>query len=251
MIVFTNDNNIEIKLFGHKFDELIINRDNHEILFRKINTYLINNNYIKGNIIDSGAWIGDNSIPWAKNITKTVFAIDPSSENCNYIKELALYNNIINIKIIETALSDKIDILCTNDTDNHYCFLHNNSTNIKHISATTIDHLLNDGIIYDIDYIHLDVELMELKVIKGSIELIKKFKPIITFEQHIESENYMEICNLLATYGYTTYIIDEILPGCNIDCRNFIAFPSNIDTNTIIEDLEKNIKSNILIKIII
>lgn len=250
MVIFTNDNNIEIQLFGHKFDELITNRDNHEILFRKINTYLINNNYIKGNIIDSGAWIGDNTIPWAKNIKKTVFAIDPSSENCNYIKELALYNNILNIKLIETALSDKIDILYTNDTDNHYCFLHNSSNNIKNISATTIDHLLNNGIIYEIDYIHLDVELMELKVIKGSIELIKKFKPIITFEQHIETENYMEICTLLATYEYNIYIIDEILPGCNIDCRNFIAFPSNIDTNTIIVDLEKNIKTNILIKII-
>jgi hypothetical protein len=55
-------------------------RDNHEVMFRRINTYLIKNKIIKNNIIDLGAWIGDNSIPWAKNIDGTVYAIRSFSQ---------------------------------------------------------------------------------------------------------------------------------------------------------------------------
>ena len=64
--IFTNDDNVEITLLNHPFSEKFSNRNKHEILFRQINTYLIKNNIILNNIIDLGAWIGDNSIPWAK-----------------------------------------------------------------------------------------------------------------------------------------------------------------------------------------
>ena len=43
---------------------------------------------IKGNIIDLGAWIGDNAIPWAKNINHIVYAIDPSSQNIEFITKM-------------------------------------------------------------------------------------------------------------------------------------------------------------------
>ena len=97
--IFTNDNNVNIKLINHNFSNYFVMRDNHEIMFRRINTYLIKNKLINGNIIDLGAWIGDNSIPWAMNVSHTIYAIDPSNDNINYIEDMAKANNIIEEKV--------------------------------------------------------------------------------------------------------------------------------------------------------
>ena len=70
-VVFSNDNNVVIKVDKSlQFGEKYINRVNSEALFRKIINYMIQNNIINKdkNIIDLGAWIGDNTLPWAKNI---------------------------------------------------------------------------------------------------------------------------------------------------------------------------------------
>ena len=90
-------------------------RDNHEVLFRRINTFLIQNDIIKNNIIDLGAWIGDNSIPWAKNIDGIVYAIDPSTDNCDFINKICELNQIKNVKTIQHGISNCCELLTTND----------------------------------------------------------------------------------------------------------------------------------------
>ena len=35
------------------------------------------------------------------------------------------------------------------------------------------------------------------------------------------------IFEFLRQYKYDIYMINEVLPGCDLDCRNFIAFDSN------------------------
>jgi FkbM family methyltransferase len=52
-------------------------------------------------------------------------------------------------------------------------------------------------IIDNIGYIHLDVEGMEYKVINGSSNLIDEFRPIISFEQHLEIDDYEGILSHL------------------------------------------------------
>jgi FkbM family methyltransferase len=240
--IFTNDNNVEIQLLDHQFSDTFRNRNDHEGIFRQINTYLINNNIINKdkNIIDLGAWIGDNSIPWAKNINGTVYAIDPSKDNCDYINAMKILNNINNMLIIKAAISDSEKIIST-DCDNlqHCSFINNDSLSNK-IQSFSLDTLYKQGIIRDVGYIHLDVEGMENLVIEGSKQLIDDLKPIITFEQHLDTDNYSEICNKLHS-NYTVFLINELLLGCREDCRNFIAFPNTIFNSDIIESIEEHI----------
>ena len=40
--IFKNDNNVTILLKDHKFSQYLSVRDNHEVLFRRINTFLNN-----------------------------------------------------------------------------------------------------------------------------------------------------------------------------------------------------------------
>jgi FkbM family methyltransferase len=238
--IFTNDNNVEIQLLEHPFSEMFKTRNYHEGIFRQINTYLINNNIIDKdkNIIDLGAWIGDNSIPWAKNINGIVYAIDPSKDNCDYINEMNKLNNINNMLIIKAVISDSEKMISTDSENLHHCSFTNNDSLGYKLQSFSLDTLYKQKIIKNIGYIHLDVEGMENLVIYGSTNLIDELKPIITFEQHLDTDNYSQICNFLLNKEYSVYLINEILLGCREDCRNFIAFPNTINTSNVIKSIE-------------
>ena len=233
-IIFTNDNNALIKLpndnfklWKQNYSSIFKHRNQHEVMFRKLVTYLINNNIIdkNQNIIDLGSWIGDNSIPWAMNIDGYVYAIDPSHNNISYIEQLCKINNIHNIKTINKVIGNKIEVVSTNEDINH-CSFQSNSNLLNKRNSTTLDILHKNNQIDNIGFIHLDVQGFEYKVIQGAKQVIDKYRPIITFEQHISTDNYHQIVKFLNDHKYVSYMINEKLPGCRNDCRNFISFPS-------------------------
>ena len=280
--IFTNDNNTTIKIIDHPFSQTFASRDNHEVLFRRMHTYLMNTGVIKNNIIDLGAWIGDNTIPWAKrsvgeskriseskhiceskrireskrsdgDATQSVgeskqklYAIDPSLENCHFINEMCKHNDIDNVKIFQTAVSNKMETLSTND-DMYHCTFEPGVQGRNKVNAITLDHLFQNGEIENIGYIHLDVEGMEYKVILGANQIIDTCRPVITFEQHLEIDNYDLILSHLLDKKYVVFLIDEVLPGCRPDCRNSIAFPEEIFDPTIVDGIHQYVGREILL----
>lgn len=249
--VFTNDNNVEVKLIkNHRSSSVFATRDNHEVMFRRIHTFLINEKIIKNNVIDLGGWVGDNSIPWAMNLPESIiYCIDPSASNIRFVKDMCDLNRIKNVKTIQVAVSDKIETLTTNGNIDHCSFVYNNPYNNGKNKeyAVSLDSLHDDGDIENIGYIHLDVEGMEMRVMKGGEHLIDKYNPIITFEQHLEIDNVDEIKTFLKSKKYIIYMIDEILLGCRHDCRNFIAFPEHIHSIELIKKIHTYITYDILI----
>lgn len=228
--IYTHDNNKMISVIqDHPSTYDFRRRANHEVEFRKICTYLINNGHIKDNIIDSGAWVGDNAVPWAMNITGMVYAIDPSSANCEFINRMANRNSVTNIRIFPYALSDKPEILRGNGNINHCSFVENKAKGPEITAeAISLDYLKQNNYINNIGFIHLDVEGYEFKAIKGAVDIIQSYKPIITFEQHTDVDDVKGLSNFLINLDYSVYIINEILQGCSHDCRNFIAFPNSM-----------------------
>ncbi len=249
--IFTNDNNVCVKLIKHRNSSTFSTRDNHEVIFRRIHTFLINQKIITKNLIDLGGWIGDNSIPWAMNLPESIiYSIDPSGSNIRFIKDMCVLNRIKNVKTIQVAVSDKIEKLTTNQNINHCSFVYNNANNNgRHIEyAVSLDSLHDDGDIKDIGYMHLDVEGMEGRVLKGAENLIDQYNPIITFEQHLEIDDTEIIKTFLENKKYIIYMIDEVLPGCRLDCRNFLAFPEHIHTEELIKKIHTYIGRHILVE---
>jgi len=234
--IFLNDNSVEIKLIDHAFSSIFELRVYHEAIFRMIHSYLINNIIIDPtkNFIDLGAWIGDNSIPWAKNIEGTVYAIDPCKENCDFINAMKHYNSIENLTIIKAVISDSEKIISTDNNDLHHCSFTNDESLQNKLQAFSLDTLYKNNIIKNIGYIHLDVEKMEHLVIAGAKQLINDLRPIVSFEQHLNTDDYQSICKYFNSINYNVYLINEQLLGCLEDCRNFLAFPNNIN----IKDIE-------------
>jgi len=250
-IIFENDLGVEIKLPNHRLTNEFSYRKNCEWIFRRIHSYLILNNIISNNFIDLGAWIGDNTIPWAKNKQGLVYSIDPCEENCKFIDEVAKINKLSNVKTIQKAISDKKEILTTNDDISHCSFVYRESgPDAKNvIEAVSLDDLYKDGVIQDIGYIHLDVEGMEFRVVQGSEEIINNYRPIITFEQHTEKDDVKGLSKHLEDKDYHIYLINEIMPHCAPDCRNFFAFPKEKVSDDLITNIHNYLcKDNILIK---
>ena len=246
---FINDNYTVIQLIDHPFTNIFKYRDNHEVLFRRLHSYLIKNKYIKGNIIDLGAWIGDNSIPWAKQIDEIIYAIDPSPENCKFIDDMCKVNKLSKIQIIQSAISDKNEILSTNENLNHCSFVYGNpGTEGKlKLNAVSLDYLHEQKEITQIGYIHLDVEGMEFRILQGSSHIIDLYQPIITYEQHLELDNIELIRSYLKEKKYTIFLIDEVLLGCRLDCRNFIAFPTTFYKESFVEEIHTFLNKKILL----
>jgi FkbM family methyltransferase len=246
---FTNDNNVVLRLPAHPKSRLFARRDGHEVLFRRIHTHLIQKGILDRNFVDLGAWIGDNALPWSKNIPGQVYAIDPSPNNLQFIQQVRDLNNIQNVKPLQYAVSDCEECVSTNDSIDHCSFVYNNPgvSGKTKLQTTTLDALFQKGEIEAVGYIHLDVEGMEYKIVLGAQQLIAACRPIISFEQHLELDDYSVISEKLKSLGYKVFLIDEVLPGCRPDCRNSFAFPQERFQSQWIEDIHAYLGKKVLI----
>ena len=250
-VYFENDNNIELLLPDTSEHSNFESRKDAEPLFRKLISFLIKYNYIdSGNYIDAGCWIGDNALPWAKMTNGIIYAIDPFEGNCEFAKGIASLNNINNIAFITGALADsKKDLYTSHDL--FHCVLSEDELGTHTIKAFSIDELYKDKIIDNITFIHLDVEGMEYAAILGSESVIDKFNPIIAFEQHIDTDPVEDIVSILENKNYKIFIINEVLKGCKLDCRNFLALPNYLCNDELFITLKKYFDDDILLDYIV
>jgi FkbM family methyltransferase len=213
-------------------------RTNAECLLRTLVYQLFQTGYLKNNkcIIDIGSWLGDNSITWAKMLSKkaNLYAIDPSQSNLEFSEAIAKLNKVNNIRWVKAICSDKSGALLSIEGDiNHAIFHEASKGTISEFKSTTLDQVVPESDHKNISMIHVDVEGFEEKVILGAVNIIKKSKPMVIFEQHISSEDPSKIFTFLRSYNYCIFMINEVLPGCRYDCRNFIAFSLDINLPTI------------------
>ena len=241
-VLFENDGAISVKLPRISFLKAFFgvdisvekniqyaSRPHAEVLLRRIIYELYQSGFIdsSGSIIDIGCWISDNSIVWSQFLTSDgcVFAIDPSRNNQLYGKSLARLNQIDNINFVQAVCADEAGIgLDFDGSIDHATF--KKSSLSPSIQSTTIDNIVNS---YDkkIGFFHVDVEGFELAVLKGAKRVIERDLPVICFELHISKEKSNEIFEFLRIHNYRIFMINEILKGCDLDCRNFIAFPDS------------------------
>ena len=246
-ITFVNDGYVKIMIpLDHKHSNTFSARVNKESLFRQVHTYLIKSNIIDPtkNVIDLGAWIGDNSIPWSKLFSGKIYAIDPSSENCEFIQILKEMNSSDNVIILQTAISESERVLHTHGDLHHTSFVYGNTTDegSTKVKSTSLDSLCSNGTIENIGYIHLDVEGMEYDVVKGAKSLIEIYRPVFSYEVHLQSDVHVDdLRKYFLGLNYKLFMINEVLFGCHSDCRNILAIPSEKIGDFFMEKYIKNL----------
>ena len=153
------------------------------------------------------------------------------------------HNSIKNLKTLQHVVSDSFEVVSTNGNINHCSFM-SGELGISTFQAVTLDSLEFENIAL----IHLDVEGFEFKVLRGAQNLIDNCHPFVSFEQHLDLDDYEALALFLYRKNYDVYLINEILPGCRYDCRNFLAIPSELDVS--IDDINREIGCSALINVL-
>ena len=184
-------------------------------------------------VIDIGANVGTISIHILEKGASKVFAFEPGPLYADLKKNLDLNN--INEKIIpiKLGLSNQKQIMYwaedKNNRGNAHLINNLNELNLskqntkfgdkdslQKVEVSTLDnYFLKNDILEKLDFIKIDVEGLEWKVIQGGINLIKKFKPIVIAETHRStSDMYGYDCitplfQFFYELGYESYSINE------------------------------------------
>ena len=74
--------------------------------------------------------------------------------------------------------------------------------------------------IKDVGLIMIDTEGYELNVLKGAVNTIKKYKPVLVLEFHTTNKN--RVNNLTQKYGYYLYELTQYLHELGYKSKGYI-----------------------------
>ena len=160
--------------------------------------------------IDIGAHIGKYSVIAAKKC-KNVISIEPEKNNFEILKKNVTLNSLKNVILLNCACSDKkgyLKLYISETTGGHS--LERKGKTYQIVETRTLDEILKTYKInsQQIGLIKIDVEGHELKVLKGSKNILKKSKNLrIIFESW---ENFNEVKKFLRKFDFQ---VKEIYPG--------------------------------------
>ena len=135
----------------------------------------------KNNIcLDIGGHIGTHSIPYSR-IFDFVHTFEANYDNFTYLERNIKLNDRTNIIAYNKAVSNKKKLVFVKKwmNENSGCFtIMETGANNSTMETITIDELD----ISDVDFIKIDVEGVELAVLQGAVNTIKKYKPLLQVE---------------------------------------------------------------------
>ncbi len=193
--------------------------------------------------IDVGANMGLFSLFASKKTGDcgTVIAIEPSNRDFYRLKVNAELNKFTNIRLIKAAASSsksRAELLVAGEEHAG----HNTLGNFSHDCSTfkekqivetcTLDELVETEKLHKVDFIKIDTEGHELFVLKGAMNTLRKFHPVLLIELADISLiqqgcNSGQIWEFLAALNYKIYLYDN-LTGTPVLAKRKNSFYENI-----------------------
>lgn len=159
--------------------------------------HLVKQRLINDNLfIDCGANFGNHTVFFASECARKVVAFEPAPENFALLTENCRRNNCDNVVLHQAGVSDKVG-KATIRKGIRWSQCKVMPSSVGNIQLFTIDAMRLD----ECSLIKIDVEDMELAVLKGARKTIARFTPDIFIE--IWREDVLgEITAMLALHGY-------------------------------------------------
>jgi len=166
----------------------------------------------KGDIVfDIGAFKGDTAIFIADSVGREggVYSFEPVKSNYDYLVKNIKLNGLQDIVLpINKGCSDKSGVLRANTTKSGapWAFLSEDEGD-EMVQVITIDDFVESNSISKLDFIKMDVEGWEYKVILGALNTIKRFKPKLVIPLYHKSSDLLTIPLLMNEIGgYKLYL---------------------------------------------
>ncbi len=191
-------------------------------------------------VLDIGANIGYYSLMAAKRVKGTglVYSFEPVTDTFIKLNKNIHLNQFQNIKVINKAMSDTTGIIeiFTADVENTGTASFSEHTHFsgvrEKVETITGDDFFLDEETKRLDLVKIDVEGAEMKVLKGMIKTLRKFKPLVLVEINkalLEKNGTRpyEIYQTLGSVGYEPYEINQkgdLFYLSEIQEGNLIAF---------------------------
>jgi FkbM family methyltransferase len=159
-----------------------------------------------GIVIDVGSHVGTFAIKWAGK-SKMVLAIEPEINNHNLIKDNLRRNGIGNVMVINEALSSYCgkDTLNISKRSSCHSLVYDVGAKQVQVTVNTLDRLLASFDMGEepIDFIKIDAEGAELKVLQGAWQTLKRTSKVSVAVYHTKHNEMQEVIDLLLNHGFS------------------------------------------------
>ncbi|MDH5561853.1 MAG: FkbM family methyltransferase [Deltaproteobacteria bacterium] len=168
------------------------------------------------NIIDIGANYGAYTLSIADKLKGQghIWAFEPTKKTHDCLQKSIHKNQYSNITLIRTGLSDHKGTATfytsPNSELNSLSRIEGISGSEETISLTTLDDFFHENHLPQIDFIKLDAEGEEIRILQKSKQFLEKNSPLIMYELKHGSNINTPLIKELAKHGYKSY---RLIPG--------------------------------------
>lgn len=168
-------------------------------------------------VVDIGANYGLYALSLARAVGPSgrVWAVEPASATADYLRQSVDLNALGQVTVIQKALSDRegtarLSIEANSELNS---LSGSGSGAIEEVPLTTLDALAAGHAWGAIDFLKLDAEGEEERIVAGGATVLRTSSPLVMFEiRHGERLN-LQLVERLAAAGYGTY---KLVPGLDL-----------------------------------
>jgi len=148
-------------------------------------------------VFDAGAYVGDTALWFCKAVGPQgkVYAFEPEPRNFEKLKANIERNKITNVIPLQLALSENEgEMQVASAGGSSIMTQARTGTSVK---VTTIDKFVGANKLPRVDFIKMDVEGHELKVLEGAHETIQAFKPSLALSAYHRGDDLIKLPKFL------------------------------------------------------
>jgi len=148
-------------------------------------------------VFDIGAYVGDTALWFSKAVAPqgNVYAFEPEPSNFEKLKANLERNKVTNVIPLQLALSENEgEMQIASGRGSSTITQTGTGTSVK---VTTIDRFVEANKLPRVDFIKMDVEGHELKVLAGARETIKTFKPSLALSAYHRGDDLINLPKFL------------------------------------------------------
>jgi FkbM family methyltransferase len=160
-------------------------------------------------VVDVGAHVGKYTL-YASKLAKKgkIIAIEPNKESFKTLIENLKLNNCKNVKAYNVATFDKkckLKLWVTKD-EGRSSVIEKRGNNFEIVTAFSLSRILKDNEIKKVDWMKIDVEGAEIKVLKGAEKFLRKTKNLII---EVQNKNEKKVLKILRNHFKKIKIISK------------------------------------------
>jgi len=148
-------------------------------------------------VFDIGAYVGDTALWFSKAVGPQgkVFAFEPEPRNFEKLKANLERNKVTNVIPLQLALSENEGEMRVSSGAGSSVITQAGTG--KSVKVTTIDNFVEANTLPRVDFIKMDVEGHELKVLEGAHETIQAFKPSLALSAYHRGDDLIKLPKFL------------------------------------------------------